>query len=518
MGGVRVANPVLQIRNLTKRFPAVLAVDRASIDIEAGAVHSIVGGNGAGKSTLVKVLAGVYPDGDYDGEFLLDGRACAFDSITAAEAAGISMVPQDLNMVNEMTVADNLFLNKQIHRHGYIDQYAMMAEAQKILDDFDFRINPATLVKEIGIAQKQLIVIARAMTNKVKVLILDEPTATLSNDESELLFKKVNELRARGIACVYISHRLAEVQSLSDTITVMRDGQVIETSPASAMDDKRIVSLMVGRDVGEFYPERNRTPGEVVLKVDTVSVYHQKLPDIKVVDDVAFDLRQGEILAVYGLVGSGRTEMALGMIGAWNGMVDCVMSAHGKPIVNLSPAHALANGINILPEDRKREGVIDRQSIGTNISASSLEHFGRWGVLDAMAETRNNLDMVEALSIKTPGLEALIETLSGGNQQKVILSRLISAHTDILLLDEATQGIDVQAKMQIYAILDKLAKRGKAILFISSDIDEVMGVADRIMIVRQGRVVRIVENRDLDKQQVLWYATVGDKEPEPAAQ
>ncbi len=426
------------------------------------------------------------------------------------------MVPQDLNMVNEMSVADNLFLNKQIHRHGYIDQYAMMAKAQKILDDFDFRINPATLVKEIGIAQKQLIVIARAMSNHVKVLILDEPTATLSNDESELLFKKVNELRERGIACVYISHRLAEVQTLSDTITVMRDGQVMETSPAADMDDKRIVSLMVGRDVGEFYPARDRTPGETVLKVNSISVRHQKLPDVKLVDDVSFSLKKGEILAVYGLVGSGRTEMAMGMIGAWRGTVECDMEAHGKPMVNRSPAHALRNGMNILPEDRKREGAIDRQSIGTNISAASLEHFGRRGVVDALAEARNNQEMVEALSIKTPGLDALIETLSGGNQQKVILSRLISARTDILLLDEATQGIDVQAKMQIYAILDRLAKAGKAILFISSDIDEVMGVADRIMIIRQGKLVKIVDNVDLDKQQILWYATVGDREPEPA--
>ncbi|MCC8180593.1 MAG: sugar ABC transporter ATP-binding protein [Planctomycetes bacterium] len=469
-----VSTPVLSIRNLSKRFPAVLAVDSASIAIEAGTVHSIVGGNGAGKSTLVKVLAGVYPHGDYEGEFRLDDKPCRFDSITAAEAAGVSMVPQDLNMVNEMTVADNLFLNKQIHRHGCINQYAMMAEAQKILDDFDFRINPATLVKEIGIAQKQLIVIARAMSNNVKVIILDEPTATLSNDESELLFKKVNELRDRGIACVYISHRLAEVQSLSDTITVMRDGRVIETGPAREMDDKRIVSLMVGRDIGEFYPERNRTPGEVMMQVKSVSVHHQKLPDIKVVDDIGFELRRGEILAAYGLVGSGRTEMALAMIGAWNGMVSCDMIVHGRQVVNLSPAHALANGINILPEDRKREGVIDRQSIGTNISASSLEHFGRWGMIDSGAELANNLEMVKALSIKTPGLDALIETLSGGNQQKVILSRLISAHTDILMLDEATQGIDVQSKMQIYVILDRLAKSGKGILFISSDIDEVM--------------------------------------------
>ena len=502
----------LEIRNLTKRFPAVLAVDGATVDIAPGTIHSIVGGNGAGKSTLVKVLAGVYPAGTYEGGFSLEGSPCSFASITEAETAGISMVPQDLNMCNEMTVADNLFINKQIHRRGIIDQYAMMAEAQRILDDFDFRINPATLVKEIGIAQKQMIVIARAMSNKVKVLILDEPTSTLSSEESRLLFTKVRELRERGIACVYISHRLGEVQNLSDAVTVMRDGRIIETGPASEMNEKRIVSLMVGRDVGDFYPPRDRAPGETVLSVKSISVRHQKLPYIKVVDDIAFDLRRGEILAVYGLVGSGRSEMAMGMIGAWQGVVECEMEVHGRDVANRNPAQAQENHIGILPEDRKREGVVDRQSIGTNISAGSLHLFSRFGVIDAPAEKGNNQAMVDALSIKTPDLDALIETLSGGNQQKVILARLISAKTDILFLDEATQGIDVQTKMQIYLLLDRLAKDGKAMLFISSDIDEVMGMADRIMIIRQGRLVKIVENRGLDKEKILWYATVGEEE------
>ena len=504
-------NAVLEIRGLTKRFPSVLAVDRATLSIEPGKVHAIVGGNGAGKSTLMKMLSGVYPYGSYEGEFFVDGRPCRFRSIMDAEANGISMVPQDLNMVNEMTVADNLFINRQPGRAGLVNQAVMMRRAQEIIDDFGLHINPNSLVKEIGIAQKQLIVIARAMHNHVKALILDEPTATLSSEESELLFAKVRELRGKGIACIYISHRLEEVQSLSDTITVMRDGRIIETDAVERMDERRIVSLMVGRDVDDFYPPRTNKPGDVVFRAKGVTVYNQKFPDKKVVDNVAFDLRSGEILAVYGLVGSGRTEMAMGMIGAWKGNVECEVEVKGKAVVSRNPAQALKNGISLLPEDRKREGAISKQSVGSNISASSLPHFSKFGVINSLLEKQNNQRMIRSMSIKTPSMDALIETLSGGNQQKVILSRLISADSPVLILDEATQGVDVEAKTQIYNILNNLTAQGKAILFISSDIAEVMGIADRIMVIRHGRVVKILDNQALDKEQVLWYATVGDE-------
>ena len=504
-------NAVLEIRGLTKRFPSVLAVDRATLSIEPGKVHAIVGGNGAGKSTLMKMLSGVYPYGSYEGEFFVDGRPCRFRSIMDAEANGISMVPQDLNMVNEMTVADNLFINRQPGRAGLVNQAVMMRRAQEIIDDFGLHINPNSLVKEIGIAQKQLIVIARAMHNQVKALILDEPTATLSSEESELLFAKGRELRGKGIACIYISHRLEEVQSLSDTITVMRDGRIIETDAVERMDERRIVSLMVGRDVDDFYPPRTNKPGDVVFRAKGVTVYNQKFPDKKVVDNVAFDLRSGEILAVYGLVGSGRTEMAMGMIGAWKGNVECEVEVKGKAVVSRNPAQALKNGISLLPEDRKREGAIARQSVGSNISASSLPRFSKFGVINSLLEKQNNQGMIRSMSIKTPSMDALIETLSGGNQQKVILSRLISADSPVLILDEATQGVDVEAKTQIYNIRNNLTAQGKAILFISSDIAEVMGIADRIMVIRHGRVVKILDNQALDKEQVLWYATVGDE-------
>ena len=505
---------IIEIKNLTKQFPGVLAVDDASLSIEKGKIHAIVGGNGAGKSTLIKMLSGVYPFGSYNGSFYIENKECQFKSILDAEENGIAMVPQDLNMVNEMTVADNLFISKQPRKFGFINQHKMMEESQKILNDFELSISPSTLVKEIGIAQKQLIVIARAMHNNVKVLILDEPTATLSNDESQLLFKKIRELKNKGIACIYISHRLEEVSNLSDTITVMRDGQIIETDSVSEMNERRIVSLMVGRDVNEFYPEKTRKIGKTLFEANNINVYSKKIPDLKIVDNISFNLKCGEILAVYGLVGSGRTEMAQGLIGLWAGEVEYTMSIDGKQIINTSPSMALKNGISLLPEDRKREGVISGQSVNNNISTSSINSFSNFGIIDNLKENKNTKEMISALSIKTPNSKTIVDTLSGGNQQKVILSRLISANSPMLILDEATQGIDVEAKSQIYTILDQLAAKGKAILFISSDIAEVMGIADRIMIIRQGKLVKIVENKNLNKEDVLWYATVGDKKNE----
>ncbi len=505
-----MADSVIRMEGLTKRFPGVLAVDNASLSIDRGTVHAIVGGNGAGKSTLIKMLSGFYPYGDYEGEFFLEGERCEFKNVLDAEAKGIAMVPQDLNMVNDMSVADNLFIAKQPIRNGFIDDFRLLSESQRIIDDFGLNVSPKTRVKDIGIAQKQLIVIARAMHNNVKAIILDEPTATLSNDESELLFRKVREMRDNGIAVIYISHRLEEVAALSDKITVMRDGCIIETDDAGNMDDHRIVSLMVGKDIDDYYPAKTHKPGNVLMSVRNISVYSKKNPEQKIVDDVSFDLKAGEILAVYGLVGSGRTEMVQGLTGSWEGNVEYSCSIEGKEIVNRNSASSLDNGIALLPEDRKREGVIGIQTISTNISASSMSRFSRFGFIKSFEERKNSAERMKELSVKANNMDVLVNTLSGGNQQKVILSRLITTHKKIFILDEATQGIDVEAKSQIYSILDKLASEGIAILFISSDIAEVMGIADRIMVIRQGKLVSILENTpDLDKERVLWLATVG---------
>ncbi len=503
---------LLSIRGLTKEFPGVRAVNEANLDIYGNEVHSIVGGNGAGKSTLMKMLAGVYPHQSFLGEIKLDGGKCEFQTILDAQQKGIVMIPQDLNMLEELTVAENLFINNYPMRFGFIDFHKMYEETQKIIDDFGLDVEPQTKVKEIGIAQKQLLVIARAMYNEVKVLLLDEPTATLSDKECKVLFKKIDELKLKGIACIYISHRLEEVKEISDIITVMRDGQIVETAENIDMDEKRIVSLMVGRKVDEVYPEHDRTPGEVILSVKNITIKDQKVPDKKIVDHVAFELRRGEILSMYGLVGAGRSEIALAIIGGFNGEVCCEQEINGTPVFITSTGRAAKYKIGYLPEDRKKQGVVDIASVGKNITMSSLQALSTYGFINIHQERDTINDMIKKLAIKTPSPETLIRNMSGGNAQKCVLGRWIAAESEILILDEATQGIDVEAKTQIYRIMDELANKGKAIIFISSDLSEVMGISDRILTMRHGKVVNITDGKKANKDQILWEATVGSKE------
>ena len=503
---------ILRFEHLTKRFPGVLAVSDASLDIKAGEIHSIVGGNGAGKSTLMKMLSGVYPADSYEGSISLLGENCAFQTILDAQNKGIFMVPQDINMANDMSVAENLFMGKQPTRHGMVDVYTMFKQTSEILKEFNLDVSPTTKVREIGIAQKQLIVIARAISNNVKVLLLDEPTSTLSDKECIILFEKVRELRERGIACVFISHRLEEVKAISDVITVMRDGQIVGTDSNKDMTEKRIVSLMVGRESGGAYPPRDRTPGGVVLSVRHVTIRDPRASAKLLVDDVGFDLRRGEILSLYGLVGAGRSETALAMIGAFAGPVECEMVLNGAFVRILSPSDAVENRIGFLPEDRKRQGAVEISSVARNLTMSSLKQISHAGVMDETAEHDKVEELIRMLAIKTPSPETMVRNLSGGNAQKCVLGRWIAADSNILILDEATQGIDVETKFQIYSILSDLAKRGKSILWISSDLSEVIGISDRILTMKNGHVVNITEGSKADRTQILWEAAVGKRE------
>lgn len=503
---------VLRFNELTKQFPGVIAVQDASLEIKSGEIHSVVGGNGAGKSTLMKMLSGVYPHDSYSGTIELVGQICQFKNILEAQSKGIVMIPQDLNMANELTVAENLFMGNYPRKGGMVDYYTMYSEAQKIIDDFELSVDPLTKVKEIGIAQKQLIIIARAMHYDVKVLLLDEPTATLSDKECKILFEKVRNLKKKNIACIYISHRLEEVKEISDVVTVMRDGKIVGTAPNSEMDEKRIVSLMVGRDVDEVYPEHNRTPGEVILSVRNVTINDPKAPTKKIVDNVSFDLRKGEILSMYGLVGAGRTETILAMLGAFKGPVECEIELKGKPIRIKSPADAVKHKIGFLPEDRKREGVIETTSVSNNITVASLNQLSKYSVIDTKKEHETVDDVIDQLKIKTPSPSTLVRNLSGGNAQKCVLGRWMAADSEILILDEATQGIDVGTKTQIYYILDELAENGKSIIFISSDLSEVMGISDRILTMKNGRIINISDGKKATRSKILWEATIGNKE------
>lgn len=505
---------ILRFENLTKEFPGVIAVKDATLDIRAGEVHSIVGGNGAGKSTLMKMLAGIYPDSSFSGKIYLHGELCNFKTILDAQAKGIFLVPQDIQMANDLSIAENLFMGKQPANHGFVDFYSMYNQAHKILEEFELDINPIAKVRDIGIAQKQMIVIARAIHNSVKILLLDEPTSTLSSKECKTLFDKVRELKSKGIACVFISHRLEEIKQISDVITVMRDSKIVGTASNDEMTEKKIVSLMVGRNTEDAYPTHDRSPGEVVLKVNHVTIHDPKAPSQTIAEDVAFELRKGEILSMYGLVGAGRSETALAMLGAFEGPVECEMEIKGVEVQILSPSDAVEKKIGYLPEDRKRHGVVDIASVAKNLTIPSLGGLSTNGIINEIREHELVDRIIDMLAIKTPTPDTLVRNLSGGNAQKCVLGRWIAADAEILILDEATQGIDVETKFQIYFILDELAKKGKAVLWISSDLSEVMGISDRILTMKSGKVINISDGKNADRNRILWEAATGKVEVE----
>lgn len=504
-------NPILELKSVNLEFPGVLAVDNASLSVGKGEVRAIVGENGAGKSSLVKMISGVYSSQQYDGLIELEGKKIEFNGVKDAEEEGVMMIPQELNLVDELTVAENLFLNQLPGKRGILDKKELYSQSEKILQEIGVEVSATTKVKELGVAQKQMIVIGRALWNKVKILILDEPTSTLSNLESEILFEKIEMLKNSGVTCFYISHRLEEILSITDNITVMRDGKIIKTEKTENMNEQKIVSLMIGRDLANYYPITNRSPKDVQFSVNNFSVYHKSVSDRKVVNNVSFSVREGEILGLFGLVGSGRTELAMGIIGAWEGKVNGSIKINNKEFIITSPREAIDKGISYLPEDRKTLANIPDLSVNHNISVSSIDKLSKFGVIDKKLEFINTQNFIGEFSIKTASMNTKISSLSGGNQQKCILSRQISVDTEMLILDEPTQGVDVGAKTEIYEILNKLASNGKAMLMISSDLPEVLGVADRILVMHEGEIVADLIPSETNRKEILEFATIGRK-------
>jgi len=504
---------ILEIENLTMAFGPTVAVEAATLSVESGEVRAIVGENGAGKSTLVKVLAGVYPVHSYGGAFRLDGQEARFNTVADAEARGVLMVPQELNLVEELSVAENVLLNRLPGGGGIVDFRATYEEAQKHLASLEIDVSPTTKLKHLGVAQKQMVAIARALAYNVRVLILDEPTATLADHESEILFQKVAQLKRAGVAVLYISHRLEEVLAIADNVTVMRDGNVIGTEPAKQLTEQRVVSMMIGRDLEHFFVHSNRQQGKVALSVRGMTCFDVRVPGRKIVDDASFDVHEGEIVGMYGLVGAGRTEMALGIIGAWPGVSHGEVRIGDAPLTHRTPSAALKAGMAYLPEDRKRQAAVQNLSVNANISVASIASLCQWGLIDRRAELQRNQGYVRDFSIKTASLATEIKNLSGGNQQKAIIARLVATGAKVLLLDEPTQGIDVGAKAEVYAILNRLALDGQAILFISSDLPELIGECDRILVMRQGRLVGGFLPRESSRHEILERATLGEAAP-----
>ncbi|WP_139491184.1 xylose ABC transporter ATP-binding protein [Brevibacillus dissolubilis] len=499
----------LEMEHITKEFPGVKALDAVSFQVQSGEIHALCGENGAGKSTLMKVLSGLYPAGTYDGTIKIDGEPKRFAAIKDAEQAGIAIIYQELALAKELTIGENIFLGREPRRGFGIDWDQLYYEARKWLEQVGLHFSPDTMVGALGIGQQQLVEIAKALSKDAKILILDEPTAALTESEVETLMGILRDLRRRGVTCIYISHKLNEVFALADSITVLRDGKSIATRPASELDENKIISLMVGRDLTELFPRVEHTPGEVVLELKNFTAYDPENPSKAVIRDISLNIRKGEIVGIAGLMGAGRTELATAIFGAWEGKKTGEMLVDGQSVHAKSTLDGIKHGIALVSEDRKRYGLVLDQSIKNNISLASLNRLSTSSVIDANEEIRQSNHYVKELLIKTPSIETAVGTLSGGNQQKVVLGKWLLTEPKLLILDEPTRGIDVGAKYEIYNLMNRLVAEGMAILMISSELPEVLGMSDRIYVMSEGAVTAEFDWRDATQENIMQAATGG---------
>lgn len=498
---------LLEMRGITKSFPGVRALDGVSFSLNAGEIHALVGENGAGKSTLIKILAGVYPHPEYGGEIILDGSERRFASIREAENAGIAVIYQELSLVKDLTVAENIFLGREPRRFGIINWEVLYSRAQQLLSDLHVTIDPRTPVRNLGIGQQQLVEIAKALSQEARILVLDEPTAALTDAEVETLFNILKKLRARNVAMIYISHKLDEVFHMSDRITVLRDGRTISTEATAELTEARVIAKMVGREVGQIFPEPTHQRGDVVFEARNITVEDPSVPGKLLVDRVSFATRKGEVLGIAGLMGSGRTELLMAIFGAHEGRKSGEVFVGGKPVEVKQPSDAIRNGIGFVTEDRKRYGLILDQTILRNMTLAGLRRLSGRFISNEDAESVAGERAARDLRIKATSIFTVAGTLSGGNQQKVVLAKWLLTNPRVLFLDEPTRGIDVGAKQEIYALINSLAQEGIAIVLVSSELPEVLGLSDRVIVLHEGRVTGEFKRDEATPEAVMSCAT-----------
>ncbi|WP_283646363.1 multiple monosaccharide ABC transporter ATP-binding protein [Marinovum algicola] len=496
---------LLDMRSITKTFPGVKALDNVSLQVKTGEIHAICGENGAGKSTLMKVLSGVYPAGSYDGEIHYDGALTEMRDIADSEARGIIIIHQELALVPLLSIAENLFLGNENARGGVIDWRDTNRRTEALLRKVGLRDAPTTQVEKLGVGKQQLVEIAKALAKEVRLLILDEPTSALSESDSQKLLDLMLELKAQGMTQIIISHKLNEVRRVADSVTVIRDGQSVSSFDTSdGITEDRIVRDMVGRSMENRYPERTPEIGERIMRVADWSVYHPEHDDRQVIKDVGFDVRAGEVVGIAGLMGAGRTELAMSIFGrSWGQNISGTVEMHGQPADVSDVSRAIAAGLAYVPEDRKSLGLILDDSITRNITISNLPDVARGPVLNEHAEKRVAEKYRGDLGIRTPGVFQKVVNLSGGNQQKVVLSKWLFAGPEVLILDEPTRGIDVGAKYEIYGLINDLAAAGKGVVMISSEMPELLGMCDRIYVMNEGAFVGEMPASDASQERIM---------------
>ncbi|TMR95555.1 multiple monosaccharide ABC transporter ATP-binding protein [Nonomuraea basaltis] len=505
---------ILRMSGITKTFPGVKALQDVNLSVRRGEIHAICGENGAGKSTLMKVLSGVYPHGDYEGEITFEGRRVEFGGIRDSEHAGIVIIHQELALSPQLSIAENVFLGNERAKRGVIDWNRTNYEAGELMRRVGLRENPTTTISDIGVGKQQLVEIAKALSKEVKLLILDEPTAALNDDDSAHLLDLLRGLRDEGITCVIISHKLNEVIAIADSVTIIRDGRTIETLDMANdhVTEDRIISGMVGRALDNRFPPHESTIGDEALRIEDWTVYSPSQPGRKVVDGAALTLRRGEIVGLAGLMGAGRTELAMSVFGRAYGVhISGKVFKDGKPIEIRNVQDAIRHGIAYATEDRKRYGLNLIEDIKRNISAAGLKGMAKRGWVNEHEEYRVAEEFHKSMNIKAPSVASVVGKLSGGNQQKVVLSKWILTEPDVLILDEPTRGIDVGAKYEIYTIINRLADQGKAVLVISSELPELLGLCDRIYTLSEGRITGEVPRQDATQERLMHLMTKGQE-------
>ncbi|SEP82717.1 multiple monosaccharide ABC transporter ATP-binding protein [Virgibacillus subterraneus] len=502
---------ILEMKEITKTFPGVTALSDVNLIVRPGEIHALIGENGAGKSTLMKVLSGVHPYGTYEGDITFEEKACQFKNINESEERGIVIIHQELALIPELSIAENIFLGNEQAKKGVINWNETIIETRQLLKKVGLKLDPQEKIKNIGVGQQQLVEIAKALSKKVKLLILDEPTAALNEEDSENLLELLLEFKEQGMTSIMISHKLKELLKVSNSITVLRDGQTIQTYHAKdgEITESQIIKDMVGRDLSNLFPERNHNVKDnIVFEIKNWSAYHPINSERQILHDINVHVKQGEIIGIAGLMGAGRTELAMSVFGkSYGRRITGQLFRNGKEVFFKSVDDAIKNGVAYVSEDRKEYGLILIDSVKNNLTLANLDRLANKNVIDSSEEVVEAESIKSKINIKAPTIHQKTLNLSGGNQQKVVLGKWIFTDPDVLILDEPTRGIDVGAKFEIYKLINELAEQGKSIIMISSELPELIGMCDRIYTLNEGKITGDIDKNEANQETLMTYMT-----------